>query len=302
MKFKIFILHLLTKDSNLKFFFLFIATFFATAQAGTYVIGPSDIITIEIYAGGEIQHQADLSVSDLGTINAPFIGSVKANGLTPSELEERIRIPLAEDYFVNPKVNIHIKEYHSLRYHIFGAVQNPGLYELTSETSLLELIAKAGGIAEGHGKFAFVTGKNGQNNGGSEVVDADAPSNEPIKVDLNSLLEKGDLSANPILHPNDMVYIPFIRSFDLAQRKIYVEGTVANPGAYDYQQGMTALNACIMAGGFIQYAAPNRTRIIRTSGDSIETIRVDLKMVKDGKIADVKLKPGDRIHVPESWL
>jgi polysaccharide export outer membrane protein len=62
------------------------------------------------------------------------------------------------------------------------------------------------------------------------------------------------------------------------------------------------MNACIMAGGFGEFAAPNRTRIIRQNGDKVEVIKINLKEVKDGKIRDVQLKPGDRIHVPESWL
>ena len=65
---------------------------------------------------------------------------------------------------------------------------------------------------------------------------------------------------------------------------------------------MTALKACILAGGFSTFAAPNRTRIIRKKGDKVEVIKIDLDEVRDGEIPDVELKPGDRIHVPETWL
>jgi polysaccharide export outer membrane protein len=77
---------------------------------------------------------------------------------------------------------------------------------------------------------------------------------------------------------------------------------VKKPGIYDYQPGLTALNACIMAGGFGKFAAPNRTKIIRNQGGKQEIIKINLNDVKKGKIPDIELKPGDRIHVPETWL
>jgi len=57
-----------------------------------------------------------------------------------------------------------------------------------------------------------------------------------------------------------------------------------------------------MAGGFDKYAAPNRTIIIRQEDDKQIVIKVKLDDVKEGKIRDVELQPGDRIHVPETWL
>jgi polysaccharide export outer membrane protein len=81
-----------------------------------------------------------------------------------------------------------------------------------------------------------------------------------------------------------------------------VEGEVKNPGAFDYQQGMTAFNACVMAGGFDKFAAPNRTKIIRQRGKHVKTIKINLNRVKAGKIPDIELQPGDRVHVPETWL
>ena len=118
----------------------------AQAQMEAYRIGPRDVITLTVYAGGELQNQLDLTVSEKGTINIPFIGSVSAAGRTIFELESLITKPLTRDYFVNPEVNVSVKEYHSLRYFISGAVESPGLYEMTSRATLLELLAKAGGV------------------------------------------------------------------------------------------------------------------------------------------------------------
>jgi polysaccharide export outer membrane protein len=274
----------------------------ALAQGKEYLIGPRDVITIVIFAGGEKQQEVDLTVSGQGMINVPFIGPVKAEGLTIPQLEDLITKPLAEEYFVDPEVNIQIKEYHSLQYYISGAVKTPGLYEMTSEASLMELIAKAGGVLPERGNVAYILRESTNSMAKGEDIESLMSSREPIKVDLKSLLDKGDMTYNILLKSGDVVYIPLEKALNLAESNIYVEGEVKKPGVYSYQPGLTALNACIMAGGFGDFAAPNRTKIIRNTENGPEVIRINLNDVKEGRIPDIELQPGDRINVPETWL
>jgi polysaccharide export outer membrane protein len=274
----------------------------SVAQEKAYLIGPRDIIALTIYAGGEEQLEVDLTVSAQGMISAPFIGPVRAEGLTTRQLEARVAEPLARDYFVNPEVNIAMKEYHSLQYYISGAVKSPGMYEMSSKASLMELIAKAGGVLPERGNVAYILRAALEQIQKGKELDDPLSYKNPVTVDLKRLLDKGDMSCNVILQSGDVVYIPLEKAFDLAESKVYVEGEVRKPGVYDYQEGLTALNACIMAGGFDKFAAPNRTRIIRKRGDKQETIKINLNDVKEGKIPDIELQPGDRIHVPETWL
>ena len=285
--------------------FLFVSPLPCGAESRTYRIGSNDVLNLTIYAGGEKQFDEDLTVSGLGTIAAPFVGDIKVQGLTPTEVENKIKAPIARDFFVNPRVDIHIVGYHSLHYYISGAVQSPGLYEVSAQITLIELIAKAGGVLSDRGNLAYIM----RNAGAKDVKELEAgrvnnllSQTKPIKVDLQRLLDKGDMGANVLLKAGDMVYIPLMKSLDVGLSQIYVEGEVKNPGIYDFRPGMTAMNACIMAGGFGTFAAPNRTRIIRKKGDKVEVIKIDLNDVRDGDIPDVELQPGDRIHVPETWL
>jgi len=272
------------------------------AQIEAYRMGPRDVITLTIYAGGELQNQLDLTVSEKGTINVPFIGSVSAAGRTILELENFITKPLIRDYFVNPEVNISIKEYHSLQYFISGAIESPGLYEMTSRATLLELLAKAGGVLPTRGNVAYIQ-RRSSNHDGKEMNAKDGSDHtESIKVDLKKLLDQGDMSQNRALESGDVIYIPPEKVLNLADSKIYVGGEVKKPGLFNFQPGLTALSACIMAGGFTKFAAPNRTRVIRQQGDKQAIIKINLNNVKSGKIADIKLLPGDRIQVPETWL
>ena len=267
-----------------------------------YVIGPRDVLSLTIYAGGEKQQEVKLTVSTNGTINVPFIGAVKAVGLTIPQLEKRITRPLAKGYFVSPEVNIPVAEYHSLQYFISGAVKIPGLYEMTSRATLMELIAKAGGLLPDRGNIAYILRDSTADVVGGKAIKEILSRKEPIKVDLEGLLDRGDMTNNLALKTGDVVYIPLGKALDLARSKIYVGGKVKKPGLYDYQPGLTALSVCILAGGFDKFAAPNRTKIIRKEKGKRKVIEVNLNDVKDGKAPDVELKPGDRIQVPESWL
>jgi polysaccharide export outer membrane protein len=272
------------------------------AQDTAYRIGPRDVLTLTIFAGGEKQNVTSMTVSSQGIINVPFIGPVKAKGLTISQLEGRINKPLAADYFVNPEINIVVSEYHSLHYYISGAVGTPGLYEMKSKATLLELIAKAGGVSTDHGNIVYILHPSSDRTASEKQNQTLHSDKDPLKVNLNKLLDKGDMSQNIELQSGDVVYIPLQSSQNLSASKIYVEGEVKSPGVYTYQVGLTALNACIMAGGFSKFAAPNRTRIIRQNGDKVIIIKIDLIDVRNGKIPDAEIKPGDRILIPETWL
>jgi len=272
------------------------------AQNAAYRIGPCDVLTLTIYAGGQEQQVTHLTVSSQGMINVPFIGPVRAQGLTIPQLEKLVKEPLAANFFVNPEINIVIKEYHSLQYYISGAVGSPGLYEMKSEATLMELIAKAGGVSSNRGNIAYILHQSTNHVESEKENHSLFSDKDPVKINLTKLLDKGDMSQNIVLQSGDVVYIPLQSSLDLAESKIYVEGEVKSPGVYDYQEGLTALNACIMAGGFSKFAAPNRTRIIRQNGEEQIIIKINLNDVKKGKIPDAEIKSGDRIHIPETWL
>ena len=287
----------------------------SAAEAGgvaDYRLGAQDVIQIKVLAGGEIQVSTELVVTGRGDINVPLVGSIRAAGLTQGELERAIRIPLERDYFVDPQVQVQIMAYHSLQYFISGAVKNPGMYELNFHPTMMDLIAKAGGVDEGRGNIAYVLRGNKSVGAtddllaattNTEALERDIIKREPIRVDLQKLLDQGDMTENLVLESGDTVYIPLNKALNQTYTKVYVEGEVKAPGVFDYQPGLTAFSACIMAGGFAQYAAPNRARVIRSTkaGDQ-QIFKINLEKVQRGDEADFPLEPGDRIFVPESWL
>ena len=259
-----------------------------------YRIGPSDVLSVNIFAGGEKEIGEDVTVSPDGQITLPLLGGIQAAGMTVSELRKNSIEPEARKYFVEPQVTVTIKEYHSLSFYISGSVVHPGHYELEKEPTLLELIAKAGGLEPDYGHKAYILR--------ASHGDAESDAEKPIVVDMKDLLDQGDMSKNIRLATGDVIHIPRDRELNQASNSIFVEGEVKKPGIYTFQQGITALSACILAGGFNDYAAPNRARVIRRNGTEQQIIELNLDAVKKGKAKDLELQPGDLVHIPDSWL
>jgi len=291
---------------KLLFIFFLVGLVFAQAGAGAekpYIIGPGDVLSVTIFAGGAVHDSMELAVSPKGTINFPYLGEIKAAGLSINQLTEVTSQPLERDYFVNPQVIINIKDYKSKKVYITGAIEKPGLYALEGTTSLLELIAKAGGFTKDRGNIAYVLKGSLKEINQHKAIDQLVHEKKSIEVNLKELLDQGITSRNIELEADDVVYIRPTTFSDQTQYKIYVLGKVEKPGVFDFQEGLTALDACILAGGFAKYAAPNRTVITRReSNEAQQTINVNLEKVRKGEEKDIPLRPGDRIYVPESWF
>jgi protein involved in polysaccharide export with SLBB domain len=80
--------------------------------------------------------------------------------------------------------------------------------------------------------------------------------------------------------------------------RVYVLGEVKNAGVYSLQVAPTALSACVLAGGFTDFAAPRHGRITRLQEGKPRVIEIDLVKVRQGRSRDMTLMPGDRIEVP----
>jgi len=84
--------------------------------------------------------------------------------------------------------------------------------------------------------------------------------------------------------------------------QVKVIGQVLHPQALPYREGMTVLDAVLAAGGLAQYAAGNRTRLVRVVNGKSQDIKIKLEsLVNSGDMTqNLALKPGDVLVVPET--
>jgi polysaccharide export outer membrane protein len=117
-----------------------------TQATEEYLIGPQDLIEISVYQVPDLTRK--VRVNTRGGIALPLVGQIKAEGMTVEQLEQEIARRLEEQYMQAPQVTVFVQEYNSQRITVEGAIGRPGMYPLTGRTSLLQLIAIAGGTQD----------------------------------------------------------------------------------------------------------------------------------------------------------
>jgi polysaccharide export outer membrane protein len=251
------------------------------ADDGTYRLGPRDQLKVEVWNRAEVEYEwRPVTVTDDGTINLPLLENVKVGGLTVTEAAARLN-KLYDSFIIEPQVFIQIAEYNSRQINVRGEVKNPGRFSLKGEMSLTQVIAAAGDLTKNASKTVRIIRDRGPDQ-----------SPEVRDIDLDRL-NQGDAREDIRIMPDDQIYV-------LTNNKIvFVSGAVKGEGYVDYEDGMTAQQAIILAGGLADGSAGGRTKIFRVNaaGKTIE-YKINVKNKKEPFL----LQPGDIIHVPRSIL
>lgn len=117
----------------------------ADVKPDSYIIGTEDILAINVWKEPEMSRT--VPVRPDGMISLPLLGEIKAVGLTPVELREKITEPLKK-IMADPQVTVIVTEVHSLSFNIVGNAMKPGYYPLTRRMTVLDAIALAGGFRD----------------------------------------------------------------------------------------------------------------------------------------------------------
>lgn len=116
----------------------------APALPEDYVIGLEDILSVNVWKEPELSVK-EVVVRPDGKISVPLVGDIQASGLTPMQLQERVSGRMKE-YVAAPSVTIVVLRIGSRSVSIVGQVAKPGIYYLGAPMTVLELLARAGGI------------------------------------------------------------------------------------------------------------------------------------------------------------
>src|SRR5580692_12687607 len=282
-------------------------------------VGTGDLLHIEVFDVPELSR--DVRVGDAGDISYPLIPSkINAAGLTPFQLEQKMEQLLIENGFVtHPQVSVFVKEQNSQPVSVVGAVVKPMVYQGIRPTTLLEILAGAGGITDDAGSFVIVTRSPaapaariaaaliGASSNGRVGASAGSPSaNDPlgetpqiITIRLQNLLESGDSAYNILVYGGDVVSVP-------RAGIVYVTGAgVAQPGGYVLQshgEQITVLKAVALAHGLTGFAKADQAVIMRNNTDTgqKDMIPVHIKQIQNQKSDDVTMNSNDVLYIPDS--
>jgi polysaccharide export outer membrane protein len=124
-------------------------------DVGDYRIAPLDVLDIAVFQVPDLGGTFPVSVN--GQIDMPLIGGVAATGKTLDQLKADIT-KLLDQYLQSPKVTVAMKDAISQRITVEGAVNKPGVYPTSGPTTLMQVMAMAGGldrIADERGVVVF---------------------------------------------------------------------------------------------------------------------------------------------------
>lgn len=87
---------------------------------------------------------------------------------------------------------------------------------------------------------------------------------------------------------------------DYASKRVTVLGAVAHAGTFPMAEGLTAVQAVSLAGGFTSLASRNDTIVTRSVAGRIRRYHLRLTDVMEGQVDDFVLGAGDTLFVPEN--
>lgn len=159
-----------------------------------YLIGPEDVLAVVFWREKDLSVDA-IAVRPDGMITVPLINDIKAAGTTPDQLREQIQAA-AGKYVTDPSVTVVVKTINSRKVFITGQVPKPGQYPLTAPTSVMQLIAMAGGVHEfADTKHILIM----RSDGGQQVA---------MQFNYDDVLNRKNLQQNIPLLPGDTVVVP----------------------------------------------------------------------------------------------
>jgi polysaccharide export outer membrane protein len=113
--------------------------------ASAFQIGPEDILDISVWKNPELSRV--VPVRPDGKVSLPLVNDIQAAGLTPATLRKQVTDRLSE-FIPAPEVSVMVREVHSRKVAVVGAVKTPGRFELKSPMTVLEVIALAQGFTD----------------------------------------------------------------------------------------------------------------------------------------------------------
>jgi polysaccharide biosynthesis/export protein len=237
----------------------------ALAASGR-VINTNDVLQISVLYQTELN--ATTRVDPDGTIDLPYAGRIQAGGLTTGSLAAKIAGILKDKGLVKaPQVTVELSTF-GMQVSVLGAVGLPGNLVLDRPSTIMQILARAGGIREEAGAAIIVV----HTRGGIRRIDAKA-------------LFEGRSNTNLVLNNNDTIYVEQGAVY-------YLYGYVNKPGQFPLNREKMTVRQAIAEGGGVGPLGTDwwRLRIRRQINGVIAEISPDL---------DDLVEPNDTIVVNE---
>ncbi len=250
-------------------------------------LGPNDLIGLTVY--GAIDLTRSFRVGPDGLLRLPLLPQpIRVNGVLPSQLEAIISNDLkTEKIMVDPVVSVSVLEYGSRPVTVMGAVRTPVTFQAAGTLTVLDALARAGGLATEAGPEILLTRPR--------AVSASETTPETLHIPVRKLINEAVPELNYRLYGGEQIRVP-------EAQKIYVLGNVKHGGGFVAKDPTEAsvLKLLAQAEGLSPFAQ-NDGYVYRRdrSGNPVE-IEVPVKKILQHKAEDIALLPNDVLYIPDA--
>lgn len=231
-----------------------------------------------------------LTIDDKGQVTLPLIGAVRLEGLTPDEARAAVLRALQELYPSVQSVTVTLAGEEGRRFiYVQGQVARPGKFEITAAPTPWDAIKEAGGPTN-LGDLNAV-----------RIIRIEGDRSSTSIVNVQDILDSGDLASLPRLKPGDTVVVPDRTVGYAGTGTVGVIGAVYHPGSYVLSGERRLIDAILAAGGAVDGSNLGKVRIIRPKPEGGAAVMdVDLnRYLKKGDIRQNPiLQPNDVVSVP----
>jgi len=250
-------------------------------------IGPDDLVAVSVYGSPELTRT--IRVSQDGYIRLPMVKErIRADGLMPVELEESIARALQKgELIVDPFVTVTVAEYHSRPVSVVGAVRSPVTFQALGTVTLLDALARAGGLTPEAGTEILLSRHSTTGDGLTTTL--------VQRIPVKTLIDAADPEVNIKLTGGEEIRVP-------DAGKVFVLGNVKKPGAFTATDGgnTTVLKALALAEGLMPYAGNQAYIYRREASGTKNEIPIELKQIMNRRLPDVPLMADDILYVPDA--
>lgn len=268
-----------------------VPTTLPSSVVGEYRIGAADLISIFLFDHPELaiptgtdSVTTDFLVQADGNLTYPFIGSVKASGMTVEQLRADLAQRLAT-YFPEPQIDVRVAGFNSQRVVVGGEVGAPNTqFVKSAPLTLLEAVNAAGGLTDTADARAIIVRRAGVNH----------------KVDLEGFLTAGLPANNPVLVGGDVVSVP-----RKTPREAYLLGEVQKPATINLtDEPITLTQAITRQGGINEARADARgVFVFRDIAGKMTVYQLDTSMPTALLLGTrFNLEAGDVVYITKSPL
>ncbi len=240
-----------------------------------YRLGPGDNILVNIW--GRVDMELDLTVDRDGKVFIPKAGDIVASGLSMDQFQNRLKGALSAVYS-DYSLSVTLGKIRQIRIFVYGEVNRPGGYTLSSLSTLFNALYLAGGPSA---RGSMRTIKHIRNN------------NILASVDLYQFLMKGDNKQDIRLESGDVVFVPIVGPL------VKIAGQVNRPAIYEIMGGETVDDLIALGGGSTADALLKKISIERIGKDDNRLIQnIDLTISQPRSDSLTILHDGDYVTVP----